>query len=145
VAVLLLAFANLALIVRLYAQTPESCAVPTTSTIAGGSVNASIGQEFAVVLMSQPGTGYSWSVTTDPDPSIAVALDSVALPPATSLLGAPGRQCFRFMATGAGDTQVGFSYARPFESGVPPAQHVDVQVSVAAASGVRVPVQVPRE
>jgi len=141
--VLLLAFANLALIVRLYAQTPEACAVPTTSADAGGSVTAGIGQEFAVVLMSQPSTGYSWSISTDPDPSVAVAVDSVALPPASSLVGAPGRKCFRFMATGAGDTQICFSYARPFESGVPPAQSLEVQVSIAAASGTGVPVQLP--
>ena len=106
--------------VRPYAQTPEACAVPTTSADAGSSVTGVIGQEFAVVLMSQPGTGYSWSMTTEPDPSVAVAVDSVALPPASSLVGAPGRECFRFMATGAGDTQIGFSYARPFESGCRP-------------------------
>jgi inhibitor of cysteine peptidase len=103
-------------------------------------VRVNTDQVFAIVLAANPGTGYSWSIASDPDPAVAVALDSLALPPDSSLLGAPGRECFRFTATGAGQTSVGFNYARPFEPEAPPAQSIEVQVIVSAA---QVPVQLP--
>jgi inhibitor of cysteine peptidase len=133
-------FTGLLLLFQLYSQTPDACMVPTTTADTGHQVNVNTGQVFAVVLDSNPGTGYSWSIASDPDPTVAVALDNLPLPPATSLLGAPGRQCFRFNATGAGHTSVGFNYARPFEPDAPPAQSIDVQVTVSMPD---VPVQLP--
>ncbi|MBV9325433.1 MAG: protease inhibitor I42 family protein [Chloroflexi bacterium] len=138
--------AALALIVQLYArtvaQTPDACMAPTTTADTGGEVDVSPAQVFAVVLASNPSTGYSWSISVQPDPAVAVAVDSLALPPATSLIGAPGRECFRFMATGAGQTRAEFSYTRPFEPDAPPAQTVDVAMSVSAPA---LPVQIPSQ
>jgi inhibitor of cysteine peptidase len=114
--------------------------VPTTTTEAGQVVNVGAGQLFGIVLAANPTTGYSWSVATEPDPSVAVATGSQTLPPATSLLGAPDRECFRFTAVGTGQTSVGFVYTRPFEPNAPPAQSVDLQIVVTAAD---VPVQLP--
>jgi predicted secreted protein len=105
-------------------------------------VSVNTGQIFAIVLAANPGTGYSWSIFLDPDPSVAVALDSLPLPPDSSLVGAPGRECFRFTESGAGQTSVGFNYARPFEPDTPPAQSIEVQITVADA---QVPVQLPAQ
>jgi predicted secreted protein len=107
----LFGLAGLALMLRVYGQTPDACMVPTTTADSARQVSAATDQVFGIVLAANPGTGYSWSISTDPDPAVAVALDSLALPPDSSLLGAPGRECFRFTATGAGSTSVGFNYA----------------------------------
>jgi predicted secreted protein len=116
--------------------------VATTSPGGAQTVSASTNEVFGVVFEANPTTGYSWSITTQPDPAVAVALDSQMLAPSSSLLGAPGRECFRFQATGAGQTNVGFAYARPFEPDAPPAQTAQVQVTVAAPAP-SVPVQLP--
>jgi len=138
--VTLFGLAVFALVFQLYAQTPDACMVPTTSADSGRQVSVNTDRVFAIVLAANPGTGYSWSIVMDPDPAVAVALDSLPLPPDSSLLGAPGRECFRFTATGAGQSSVGFNYARPFEPDAPPAQSIEVQVTVADA---QVPVQIP--
>jgi inhibitor of cysteine peptidase len=114
--------------------------VRATTPESGHVVNVNTEQIFAIVLEANPTTGYSWSISADPDPAVAVFVDSQALPPATSLLGAPGRECFRFRSTGAGQTSVGLVYTRPFEPNAPPAQSVDVAITVSAPD---VPVQLP--
>jgi inhibitor of cysteine peptidase len=134
--------AGLALVFHLFAQTPDACMVPTTTADSGRQLSVNTNQVFAIVLAANPGTGYSWSIFMDPDPAVAVARDSLSLPSDSSLVGAPGRECFRFTATGAGQTSVGFNYARPFEPDAPPAQSIEVQVTV---SDARVPVQLPTQ
>ena len=125
---------------RVVAQVPDACMAPTTTTDPGQSIEVGTGQDFGIVLAANPTTGYSWSIATQPDPAVAVSLDSQFLGPNTSLPGAPGRECFRFTSTGAGQTSVGFVYTRPFEPDAPPAQSVDVLVTVSSAD---VPVQLP--
>jgi inhibitor of cysteine peptidase len=136
------------------APVPDECMTPTTSTNAGRTISVSSGTVFGIVLDANPTTGYSWSITAQPDPSVVVAVDSQFIPPSTALPGAPGRECFRFQAAGAGQTNIGFAYARPFEPDAPPAQTAEVQVSVStpqpssAAPGdarPRVPVQIPAQ
>ena len=147
-ALLTLAFAPI------FAQTPipDECMTPTTTADAGRTIRVSSGMVFGVVLDANPTTGYSWSITTQPDPSVVVAVDNQFIPPSTVLPGAPGHECFRFQAAGVGQTSVGFAYARPFEPDAPPAQTAEVLVSVSAPepssaptsdAGSRVPVQVP--
>src|SRR5215471_20102126 len=97
---------------RVMAQVPDACMVPATSTDAGQAVEVGVdaGQDFGIVLAANPTTGYSWSIATEPDPAVAVSVDSQFLGPNTSLPGAPGRECFRFLSTGAGRTSVCFVY-----------------------------------
>jgi predicted secreted protein len=104
-------------------------------------VLASSGQTFAIVLESQPGTGYSWSMSEAPDPAIVEPVTSATLPATIPRPGAPETQCFVFIAVGAGETSIQFQYSRPFEPDAPPAQTQDVQV-IAAPSGEQVPVQI---
>jgi predicted secreted protein len=137
-----------ALVVQLFGQAtpvPDECMVPTTAPGIGHVLNVATGGVFGVVLDANPTTGYSWSISTQPDPSVALALDNLFIPPSTTLAGAPGRECFRFQAAGAGHTSVGFAYARPFEPGAAPAQTAEVQISVSPPSDTTpsVPVQIP--
>ncbi len=153
---MLLVAVGVALALQFFGQPtpiPNECAVSTTITTtpdASQDLIVTTGDVFAVVLDANPTTGYSWSITMQPDASVAVALDSQFIPPSVALPGAPGRECFRFQAADAGQTSVAFAYARPFEPGAPPVQTADVRVSVTAPSGTApsesgpsVPVQLP--
>jgi inhibitor of cysteine peptidase len=144
----LLVTLGLALAVQFFGQTtpvPSECTVPTTPPDSGSVMNVATGDVFAVVLDANPTTGYSWSISTQPDPSMVVSLDDLFIPPSVTLPGAPGRECFRFQAAGAGQTRIGFAYARPFEPDAAPARTAEVQVSVSAPSPSTrsVPVQIP--
>ncbi|HEY1294781.1 MAG TPA: protease inhibitor I42 family protein [Chloroflexota bacterium] len=131
---------GLLVLILVMTQAPSACMASTTTTDAAQSINVGIRQDFAIVLAANPTTGYSWSIASEPDPAVAVALDNQFIGPNTSIPGAPGRECFRFTSTGAGQTSVGFVYTRPFEPDAPPAQSVDVQITVDASD---VPVQLP--
>ena len=121
-------------------QTPSECGASSVGPIQ--TVAASPGDRFSVVVDTQPVTGYSWTISDAPDPSVAQSVDSVLVPAATPRPGATEQLCFIFDATGACQTSIGFAYARSFEADTPPAKTLHLAVSVMDA---QVPVQVPGE
>ena len=68
----------------------------------------------SMTLDSNATTGYSWQVTTPPDPILAPDDGSGIYlpPPAGSPIGAGGTQRFGWLATGAGSTGVELAYAQ---------------------------------
>lgn len=98
------------------------------------------GQPVDVALNTQPGTGYNWTIATDPDPAVVVLQDSQVLPAQTALPGATQQACFHFTAVGVGTTQAEFVSARPFEPDAP-AQTITLTFSVLQRQP---PVQLPR-
>jgi inhibitor of cysteine peptidase len=105
-------------------------------------VLVSPGQMFSIALESQPGTGFSWTVSQAPDPAVVQPVSTTTMPAAVPRPGAPETQCFVFSAVEAGETRMQFQYARPFETDAPPARVQDVDVLVSSAGG-SVPVQLP--
>jgi len=104
-------------------------------------IRAQPGEQFAVAFESNPSTGYSWSITSEPDPAVLTLVDTQQEQPATPRPGAPGMTCYVFAAVGAGATNVEFAYARPFEPDVPPTTTATANVIVSSAA--QVPVQLP--
>jgi inhibitor of cysteine peptidase len=90
------------------------------------------GGEVMVVLMSNPSTGFSWSVVEPAPEQLQMAGDPVYLPPvsASPVVGAPGQQQFTFKASKAGTAQLKLAYSRAFEPGVPAAQTFSVTIIV---------------
>ena len=68
----------------------------------------------SMTLDSNATTGYSWQVTTPPDPILAPDDGSGIYlpPPAGSPIGAGGTQRFGWLATGAGSTSVELAYTQ---------------------------------
>src|SRR5205085_8332592 len=99
------------------------------------------GDQLAVAYETTPGTGFSWSITTMPDPGVLESLDYQVLPPPTPRPGGTGVACFVFGAVGSGTTGVEFAYLRPFEPDTPPSTTASITVVVGARAGA--PVQVP--
>jgi predicted secreted protein len=78
----------------------------------GSTVSATVGSPFVVRLASNPTTGYSWSVKTNP-PGITF-LKSTYEEPKTDKAGAPGQQLLTFKPTRAGTSKLVLIYDRPF-------------------------------
>ena len=102
----------------------------------GTTVAVAPGTAIVIALDANPTTGYSWIVTSVPDPA-SVALDSppegayVATPVGSAVVGSGGVQTWDLRATGAGTTSIQLDYARPWESGTPPVETFAVTFVVA--------------
>jgi inhibitor of cysteine peptidase len=119
------------------AQT-EECASLVTD--ADEPIVASPGETFAIGLEARPGTGYSWTISAEPDEAIAIAQGDQVVPAQTSIPGGLQEQCFTFQAVGLGHTTVVFAYARPFDAQAEPAQTTEFIVIVAEPQA---PMQIP--
>ena len=89
------------------------------SLIAGGgtenkTAGLTAGDTLVVILESNASTGYVWSLTTEPDPSVLASEGKQIQPPTTPIPGAAGHQVFTFSATASGTTSFTLTYARPF-------------------------------
>jgi predicted secreted protein len=89
-----------------------------------------VGQQFAVLLHSNPSTGYGWTAQFD-----AKALSQVSKTyessQATPMPGSGGTDRFLFQGLTAGPADLKFTYARSFDPpGTAPAQTMIFKVTV---------------
>jgi len=73
------------------------------------------GNEFAIVLDSNPTTGYQWNLADELDAEIVVLVKTEFEEPDTELLGAGGEEKWTFRAEGLGETSITMAYVRPWE------------------------------
>ena len=81
----------------------------------GKTVQLAVGQEVTVRLAWDPGTGYRWQTTSDPDALVLIVIDSGYDRPPARTPGSPGQAWWRLRATGAGSTSFALRYVRPWE------------------------------
>jgi inhibitor of cysteine peptidase len=98
-------------------------------TDASQPVAVDAGEEFFIALPSNETTGYTWSQAID-DGKILAYEGNVYQNPSNGLMGAGGQQIFIYHANRSGTTAIHFSYARPFESNVPPVKQLTFAVTV---------------
>ena len=84
---------------------------------AGDTIKVKNGDTFSVVLPSNPTTGYSWQV--DFDFNYVQLTDSGYVTSNPVLVGSSGNETFEFLAVKSGQTEITFSYLRPWESKPP--------------------------
>jgi len=73
------------------------------------------GEEFAIVLESNPTTGYQWKLNRALDGKIVTLEKTEFEPPEEELLGAPGEERWTFKAHELGRTTIELAYVRPWE------------------------------
>lgn len=73
------------------------------------------GDEFAIVLESNPSTGYQWKLNRPLDDKILTLEKTEYEPPEEQLLGAPGEERWIFKAHELGRTTIELAYVRPWE------------------------------
>ncbi len=113
------------------AQTPVQPIMKSrVYTAQDSSIQAAVGQEFTIILDSNPTTGYSWEFSSPPDEQIIELIDSSFQPPRTRLKGAGGKQLWIFRAAASGQTTISLKYIRPWEKGIPPVRTASFAVVV---------------
>ncbi|HET7390988.1 MAG TPA: protease inhibitor I42 family protein [Nitrososphaeraceae archaeon] len=70
------------------------------------------GQEFTIILESNPSTGYQWIPTFN---TSIINLVSHNFQPSTKLMGSPGTDTFKFKATNQGTEPLKMIYKRSWE------------------------------
>ena len=79
-------------------------------------INTGVNQEFVIALGSNPTTGYSWQAAYD-EKALTLVEQTYKEQDNTGeqIVGAPGTEYFRFKALRKGQTEVTFTYRRPWE------------------------------
>jgi len=92
------------------------------------------GEEFTIVLDSNPTTGYSWRLARPLDEDILMLIGSEYLQPTpsskTPVMGAGGRELWVFRALSPGNVEISLEYVRAWEKGSRPAESAAFRVVV---------------
>lgn len=102
---------------------------PKQYTSPGTPIEVGVGQEFEIVLESNPSTGFEWQAPGALDKSLKL-VDSGFISPKKQVPGAPGQQFWRYQGVSAGTSEISYEYLRSFEKGVPPATTSTFKVTV---------------
>lgn len=92
----------------------------------------SSGENFTIILESNPTTGYSWHLDRKPDESIVKFLGSKYVLPESNrnLDGAPGKEVLIFTAINRGTTTISIYYSRSWEKNEQSAKTANFTVTV---------------
>ncbi len=82
------------------------------------------GEEFSIVLESNPSTGFRWKMTLPEEQRTVKFLGSEHVASQKVMPGVPGEEVFTFKAMIPGETKVDFVYARPWEPKTAPARKI---------------------
>lgn len=125
-------------------QTPENPAgmdaappapAPGSAAPAGGSqslvfqdpgvpIKVRLGDEFSIVLASNPSTGFRWQMTMPEEQRIVSFLGSAHVASQEVMPGVPGEEVYQFKAMLPGETTAGFVYERPWETRTAPTRKI---------------------
>lgn len=89
-------------------------------------------KRFAIVIDSNPTTGYSWQLAKPINEKIIKFSGSEYIPANTKrgIVGAGGKEVWTFVAVAAGETAISLKYVRPWEKENPPASEATYKVIV---------------
>ena len=82
-------------------------------------INISVNQEFIIALGSNITTGYRWQPKYDLNVITLVGYEYNDGDTTGKIVGAPGTEYFHFKAIKAGNSQISFTYYRPWETPKP--------------------------
>jgi predicted secreted protein len=85
-------------------------------------ISVSSGENFTIILESNPTTGYSWHLDRNLDGSIVKFSGSKYVLPESNLDGAPGKEVLMFTAVNRGTTTISMHYSRSWEKIEQPAK-----------------------
>lgn len=110
-----------------------ACGGPTTPDVfsdPAAVIRVEPGDLFDVVLESNATTGYSWRLARPLDAVSLQLVESRYEAPDSGLVGAAGRERWRFRALAPGRTEIALEYVRPWEAGLPPARTATFEVEI---------------
>jgi Predicted secreted protein len=83
-------------------------------------IEARTGKDFTIILSANPTTGYQWQLAKPLNKNKIQFVNSEYFPDKTGLVGAGGKQVWRFKARTAGRANITFKYVRQWEKNIPP-------------------------
>lgn len=94
-------------------------------------IEVAVGQEFKIVLDSNPTTGFLWQLSQPLDETIVTFVgDKYDLPSTPGRVGAGGKHIWTFRAVSRGQATIALQYSRSWEKGVPPIKEAQFTVVV---------------
>jgi predicted secreted protein len=94
------------------------------------AVSVNKNQEFIIKLVSNPSTGYTWSLSEGYDKTVVGLIGNVFVPANTDRSGAPGEDQWTFRGISTGKTKISLVYARSWESTTPAQTVKDYSITV---------------
>jgi predicted secreted protein len=100
------------------------------------TITVPAGKSFAILLESNKTTGYEWNLAPDFQKKSEISagvvrfIDSRYDVPDTKLVGAGGREIWRFQAVSPGAVSIAFEYKRSWERNAAPAKSATFRVHV---------------
>ena len=120
-------------LVLLTACAEQAGAIDLDAANNGVTLKTTSGQTINITLDSNITTGYKWNLVTEPDAKVLKLLSSEYIPPLASnppVVGAGGKEVWKFQTTGRGTTSLKLAYFRPFEPNTPPAKEFSATIVV---------------
>ncbi|MCE9647240.1 MAG: protease inhibitor I42 family protein [Chloroflexi bacterium] len=94
------------------------------------NLEATAGNEFKIVLDSNPGTGYHWELDEELDGTIVQFVSNEYVADEPAMPGSGGRDVWIFKAVKPGEVHITLSYYPPSNDAVGPQQKVTFTVTV---------------
>ncbi len=97
------------------ADTPSAIDLDAANN--GATLETTSGQTINITLDSNVTTGYKWNLVTEPNAQVLKLVSSEYVAPASNppLVGAGGKEIWKFQTTGRGTTSLKLAYFRPFD------------------------------
>jgi predicted secreted protein len=111
---------------------------PTTVTFYVRVKKAGAGVDFAIALVSNPSTGYSWRLAKPLDEDVIALVSSEFEKKSVEseggeegeIVGAPGEELWTFTAVAEGEAEIELEYVRPWETDKAPEETATFKVKV---------------
>ena len=83
-------------------------------------IEVKVGEKFAISLVSNPTTGYSWRLSESVTKEFCKLVGREYRPPEKGLIGGEGEEIWVFQAVQAMKTAISLEYIRPWKKDTPP-------------------------
>lgn len=93
-------------------------------------IHVRVGEEFSIILKSNPSTGFTWQLAEPLDKSILRLVGSEYKARKPALIGSGGEEIWIFKALSKGRAFISMEYNRQWEKDVPPAKRMIFTVNV---------------
>jgi inhibitor of cysteine peptidase len=93
-------------------------------------IEVSVGDQFEIVLASNPSTGYSWALVDELDPGVVAVISQAYKGEEDPAPGSGGVDVWTFEALAPGETQIVLGYYPPSNDPTDPQQILEFTVTV---------------
>jgi predicted secreted protein len=94
------------------------------------TIKVKVKKEFKIELKSNMTTGFSWNLEKDYDSTIVKSISNEYIPMKTNLVGAGGKEIWKFKSLKKGTTTLNMKYFQPWEKDKKPAQERKYKIIV---------------